>query len=62
MAHIAVGTSISLVFNIPRLAPAQMQMFLFLIGLALSSALILHEWRFTRDGMFHHELFGNRSS
>src|ERR1700722_12047452 len=33
----------------------------FLIGVFLSLALILYEWRFKRDGMFHHGLFGSRN-
>lgn len=33
----------------------------FLIGVVLSSALILYEWRFKSDGMFHHDLFGSRN-
>jgi hypothetical protein len=33
----------------------------FLIGVILSSALIVYEWRFKRDGMFHHDLFHKRN-
>src|SRR5271170_2576647 len=33
----------------------------FLIGVFLSLGLILYEWYFKRDGMFHHGLFGNRN-
>jgi MFS family permease len=33
----------------------------FLIGVVLSSALIVYEWRFKSDGMFHHALFSSRN-
>jgi MFS family permease len=33
----------------------------FLTGVILSLGLILYEWYFKRDGMFHHGLFGDRN-
>src|SRR2546423_6435174 len=33
----------------------------FLIGIVVSLALIIYEWRFKSDGMFHHDLFGSRN-
>ena len=33
----------------------------FLIGVAVTAGLIVYEWRFKRDGMFHHGLFRDRN-
>lgn len=33
----------------------------FLVGLVLTVVLIIHQWRFKRDGMFHNDLFRRRN-
>lgn len=33
----------------------------FLVGVAVTAALIIYQWRFRRDGMFHHGLFRDRN-
>lgn len=33
----------------------------FLVGVAVTTALIVYQWRFRRDGMFHHGLFRDRN-